>query len=99
MAFYEGFAPNNTIFTVAEDGSIAFADGFTGVHALFTLPLDPSKADPAAADAFLAANDMGWTNERTPVEDEFETKTVEDADGNQTVIIRPKDDSPAPSAG
>ena len=91
MAFYEGFAPNNTIFTAAEDGTIAFADDFTGVHALFTLPLDPSKADPAAADAFLAENDMGWTNERTPVEDAFGTEMLEDADGNQTVVIRPKE--------
>lgn len=91
MAFYEGFAPNNTIFTVAEDGTIAFADDFAGVHALFTLPLDPSKADRAAAEAFLNENDLGWTNERTPVEDEFGTETLEDADGNQTVVIRPKE--------
>lgn len=91
MAFYEGFAPSNTIFTVAEDGTITFADDFAGVHALFTLPLDPSKADPAAAEAFLNENDLGWTNERTPVEDEFGTETLEDADGNQTVVIRPKE--------
>lgn len=91
MAFYEGFAPNNTIFTVAEDGTIAFADDFAGVQALFTLPLDPSKADPAAADAFLAENDLGWSNERTPVEDAFKTETLEDADGNHTVVIRPKE--------
>lgn len=92
MAFYEGFVPSNEIFTVAEDGTIAFADDFTGVHALFTLPLDPAKADPAAADAFLAENDMGWTNERTPVEDEFETEKHVDEDGNETIIIRPKED-------
>ena len=94
MAFYEGFVPSNEIFTVAEDGTIAFADDFTGVHALFTLPLDPAKADPAAADAFLAENDMGWTNERTPVEDEFETEKHVDEDGNETIIIRPKEDDP-----
>ena len=98
MAFYEGFVPNNTIFTVAEDGTIAFADDFTGVHALFTLPLDPSRADPAAADAFLAENDMGWSNERTPVEDEFETETQTDEAGNETVIIRPEGDAPALTA-
>ena len=92
MAFYEGFTPNNTIFTVAEDGTIAFADDFAGVHALFTLPLDPAKADRAAADAFLAENDMGWTNDRTFAgEDDFDTETQTDEEGNETVIIRPKD--------
>ena len=51
IAFYEGGVPNNTIFTVADDGTISFCDDFTGVHALFTLPLDPAKADRAAAEA------------------------------------------------
>lgn len=92
MAFYEGFAPNNTIFTVAEDGTIAFADDFSGIHALFTLPLDPAKADPAAVEAFLTENDMGWTNDRTFAgEDEFGTETQTDEDGNETVVIRPKE--------
>ena len=92
MAFYEGSAPNNTIFTVAEDGTIAFAEDFAGVHALFTLPLDPAKADPAAVEDFLRENDMGWTNDRTFAgEDEFGTETQTDEDGNETVIIRPKE--------
>lgn len=99
MAFYEGLVPNNETFTVAEDGTIAFADDFTGVHALFTLPLDASKADPAAAEAFLKEFDMGWTNERTPIEDEFETDIQEDEDGNQVVTISPKKDIPALTAG
>lgn len=92
MAFYEGFAPNNDIFTVAEDGTIAFADDFTGVHALFTLPLDPAKADRAAADAFVDSTGLdGWTNERTPAGDEFETEMRTDEAGNETVTIRPKE--------
>lgn len=62
MAFYEGFAPNNTIFTVKDDGAIAFCDDFTGVQALFTLPLDSAKADAAAVDAFLEEHSTGWTN-------------------------------------
>lgn len=69
MAFYEGGVPNNTIFYVNDDGTIEFCDDFTGVHALFTLPLDPAKADPAAVEAFLTENTTGWTNDRTPVED------------------------------
>lgn len=88
MAFYEGFAPNNTIFTVSEDGTIAFAEDFTGVHALFTLPLDPAKADPAAADAFLAENGMGWSNERSDPEEDWDMERRETEDGEE-IIIRP----------
>ena len=54
LAVYEGFSPSSDVFQTAQDGSISFADGFTAPHALFTLPLDPAKADPAAADALLA---------------------------------------------
>ena len=70
MAFYEGGVPSNTTFAVAEDGTIAFAEDFTGVHALFTLPLDPSKADPAAAEAFVDSTGLnGWSNERMEPEE------------------------------
>jgi len=89
MAFYEGFAPNNTIFTVNEDGTIAFCDDYTGPHALFELPLDPAKADPAAVEAFLEENPMGWTNDRTPIEDgDYVTIEQETQDG-LTVTLRP----------
>lgn len=89
MAFYEGFVPNNTIFTVNDDGTITFCDDFDGVHALFELPLDPAKADPAAVEAFLEENDMGWTNERTPMED-YVTTEEETPDGS-LITIRPAD--------
>ena len=87
MAFYEGFVPNNTIFTVNDDGTIAFCDDFTGPHALFTLPLDPAKADPAAVEAFIAENDIGWTNDRTPMED-FDVEEQDTGDG-KLITIRP----------
>lgn len=55
LAFYEdGFAPSAEKFVMAEDGSIAFAEDYRGAHALFTLPLDPGLADPAAAEALVA---------------------------------------------
>ena len=55
LAFYEdGFAPSAEKFTIAEDGSIAFAESYDGAHALFTLPLDPNLADPATAAAMVA---------------------------------------------
>lgn len=89
MAFYEGGAPNNTIFTVNDDGTIDFCDDFTGVHALFTLPLDPAKADPAAVEAFLEEHTTGWTNERTPMEDGAYTIEEQDTEDGKTVTIRP----------
>lgn len=55
LAFYEdGFAPSAGQFVMAEDGSIAFAEDYARAHALFTLPLDPGLADPAAAEAMVA---------------------------------------------
>ena len=54
LAFYEGGVPTREYFTMAEDGSISFVQGIAGPHALFTLPLDESKADPAAVEEFLA---------------------------------------------
>ena len=56
LAFYQGFLPSQELFSMAEDGSIAFAEGITGPHALFTLPLDESKADPAAVEDFLESS-------------------------------------------
>ena len=55
LAFYTDaqFAPSAEKFTVAADGSITFADSYTGAHAMFVLPLDKSLADPAAAEALL----------------------------------------------
>lgn len=87
MAFYEGGAPNNTIFTVAEDGSVSFAEDYQGVQALFTLPLDPSGADPAAAEAFLKEYDMGWSNERTTApEEDFDIQRRTTEDGEEVFI-------------
>lgn len=90
MAFYEGGAPSNSIFTVAEDGTISFAEDFTGVQALFELPLDSAKADPAAADAFVRDTGLdGWSNVRTDVEDGFDLERRETEDGEE-LFIRPR---------
>ena len=92
MAFYEGLAPNNNIFYVNDDGTIRFCDDFTGVHALFTLPLDSAKADPAAVADFLEENPMGWTNERsTPEEgwdpeEDWDIERHETEDGEEIII-------------
>lgn len=88
MAFYEGMAPSSSIFQLADDGSISFAEDFQGVRALFTLPLDPAKADPAAAEAFVESTGLtGWSNGHTPSED-LETDVRETENGGE-ILIRP----------
>ena len=55
LAFYDdGSVPSAEKFTIADDGSIAFAEDYQKAHALFILPLDPGLADPAAAEALVA---------------------------------------------
>lgn len=59
FAIYEGFVPSPAQFPTAEDGTISLAESVTG--ALFTLPLDASKADPAAAEAFAKSTGLEFT--------------------------------------
>ncbi|MPN15632.1 hypothetical protein SDC9_162966 [bioreactor metagenome] len=56
LAAYEGNAPSADIFTIDQDGVISFAEGFHAPHALFTLPLDSSKADLNAVHNLLESN-------------------------------------------
>lgn len=85
MAFYEGGAPSNAIFAVAEDGTIAFREDFAGAHALFTLPLDPAKADPDAAAALVGpAGAGGWSNE--PGGEAYDIQETETEEGKSIVI-------------
>ena len=58
FAIYEGGVPNTDLFSMAEDGTISLREGVVG--ALFTLPLDESKADPAAALAFVESTGLVW---------------------------------------
>jgi len=58
LAIYEGFAPSAGIFEQAEDGTISYNPAFTAPHAIFELPLDPAKADPAAVAEFLTENGL-----------------------------------------
>ena len=60
-----GFAPGSELLTLREDGTVAFADGLRKAHAMFTLPLDASKADPARVEQALKAlgiteEDLAW---------------------------------------
>lgn len=58
FAIYEGGIPNTDLFSMAEDGTIFLRESVVG--ALFTLPLDESKADPAAAQAFVESTGLVW---------------------------------------
>ena len=55
LAVYEGFVPHDGIITMQSDGTFAFAENYNGFKAMFRLPLDPAKADPAAANEILKA--------------------------------------------
>lgn len=46
-------APSSDIFKMEADGSIRFADGYDGLGAIFTVPLEKSKADPQKAEEYL----------------------------------------------
>ena len=52
---------------MAEDGSIAFVDGLQHAHAMFTLPLDASRANPEQAAQLMA--EWGFLECGTPCEE------------------------------
>lgn len=100
LAFYEGSVPSNEIFTVAEDGSISFAEDFSGVQALFTLPLDESLADPAAAEAFVESTGFNsWSNERTVEPEDAKFVSIQETGDGKQIIIGTDGDSSADTDG
>lgn len=64
-------------FVMAEDGSFSFRESYSLPHALFVLPLDPSKADPEAAEEIIrikqeaAAMEKAETEARIAAEKNF----------------------------
>lgn len=70
MAVYEGFAPSADIFSMNEAGGISFDEGYAGAGALFSLPVDPSRADPEAAYQLLS--DLGFFAPEEQVEEQPE---------------------------
>lgn len=53
LAVYEGFVPGLDIITMNSDGTFEFAEGYNGFKAMFRIPLDPSKANPEAANEII----------------------------------------------
>jgi hypothetical protein len=48
-----GFAPSAEVITMLDDGTITFVDGLQKGRAMFALPLDASRADPARVAQIL----------------------------------------------
>lgn len=53
LAVYEGFVPGVSIININPDGKFGFAESYSGFRAMFKIPLDPSKANPEAANEIL----------------------------------------------
>lgn len=90
LAFYQGSAPNRDTFTMAEDGTIGFAEDFEGPCALFTLPLNASKADPAAVEQFIAGSgfDREWFTTVGPDDGTtYTTRETDTEDGKHIEIL------------
>ena len=93
LAAYEGFAPGPEDFMMAEDGSIHFTDALEGEKYMFTLPLDPSRADPEAVQQFMTDHGLLTPEEVSEYEgddsapSEQSTNSEEDATSTPTTVI------------
>lgn len=83
-----GMAPSSDLFTVREDGSIEFSENFTAPHAMFTIPIDQSKADPEAAAELLRVNGISEDG-FIPEDNEAEDGSInEDIIADDTVVFK-----------
>ena len=64
-----GIGPGSELFQMRENGSIAFADGMQVARAMFRLPLDPAKADPAKVEQLLKEHGVALDGSLLPYED------------------------------
>ncbi len=91
LAIYEGLAPSPDRIVMYDDGTIGFAPTYTGEGAMFTLPVDPSRADPEAAAALL--EERGWDEHllHTPtaelLDEEAEQSVENELSGGETTTI------------
>lgn len=88
FAIYEGGVPSPSMFDAGGDDTLALKEDVTGV--LFELPLDESRADPAAAQAFLDSTGLEFIDgPEEAVPDETPTAQIlEDTPQSKTIEIR-----------
>lgn len=87
LAVYEGMTPHAGMFDIAADGTISYRDSVSEPHALFTVPLDAAKADPAAVAQFEASmREDGFV--LTPAE--LEDALAEQGDAQPAVTVEPE---------
>ncbi len=82
LAVYDGMVPSPEVFTIDDNGVIDYNEGYTGTRAMFDLPLDPAKADPAAAAALMEAyeNDASGSEsdgDAASLDDDMQSAAVE----------------------
>lgn len=90
FAVYDGFVPGPEIFTMNEDGTFRFAEGYKGFKAIFTLSLDKSLADDAKAQQIIAQLYSQRTEADTPESETgsgFEIEYLGIRDGREFDII------------
>lgn len=93
LGIYEGFAPTNNIIVMAENGDIVYAEGYNGIKAMFTLPLDPADADPEKVEALLnELGVLGAAEEDADEESATSTANSEDSEeaSNATTATAPR---------
>lgn len=73
-SFYDSAAYNYD----ANTGEMSRNENYAGVNALFRLPVDTSKADPAAAEAYLRALQESWSTSDEPIEMDAKDLGVEE---------------------
>ena len=78
-----GFAPGSALLTLRGDGTVAFVDGLRKAHAMFTLPLDASKADPARVEQIL--EELGITQEDLAWQGSDDAQAGENPGGGQLI--------------
>lgn len=72
--FYDSAAYNYD----ANTGEMSRNENYTGVNALFRLPVDSAKADPAAAEEYLRALQESWCTPDEPIEMDAKDLDVEE---------------------
>lgn len=76
IAAYEGIAPGAEQFKIDDDGNIDFNDSYTGVKAIFTIPMDSSKANPEAVKNLLEGDNF---SDREPIDEmDIEPESIDD---------------------